>query len=83
MNSHLQRSERKTEALLPFSFSHFSRNWWGVPGFLLLIFVFLLPVCRLVWLSLSSSEGVGLQLYQEVLLEKATWKTIQNTIVIT
>ncbi|WP_312097589.1 iron ABC transporter permease [Niallia sp.] len=83
MNSHVQSSERKTEALSPFSFSYFSRNWWGVPGFLLLVFVFLLPVCRLVWLSISSGEEVGLKLYQEVLLEKATWRTIQHTIIIT
>lgn len=83
MNSHVQSSERKTEALSPFSFSYFTRNWWGVPGFLLLIFVFLLPVCRLVWLSVSNGEEVGLMLYQEVLLEKATWRTIQNTIIIT
>jgi iron(III) transport system permease protein len=83
MNSHVQSSERKTEALSPFSFSYFTRNWWGVPGFLLLIFVFLLPVCRLVWLSVSNGEEVGLMLYQEILLEKATWRTIQNTIIIT
>lgn len=83
MNSHVQRSERKTEALFPFSFSYFTRNWWGIPGFLLLTFVFLLPVCRLVWLSISNGEEVGLKLYQEVLLEKATWRTIQNTIIIT
>lgn len=83
MNSHVQSSERKTEALSPFSFSYFTHNWWGVPGFLLLIFVFLLPVCRLVWLSVSNGEEVGLMLYQEVLLEKATWRTIQNTIIIT
>jgi len=83
MNSQVQSSERKTDALSPFSFSYFTRNWWGVSGFLLLIFVFLLPVCRLVWLSVANGEEVGLMLYQEVLLEKATWRTIQNTIIIT
>lgn len=83
MNSSIQNSERKTEALFPLSFSYFSRKWWGIPGFLLLVFVFLLPVWRLVWLSISSGEGISLELYQEVLLEKATWRTIQNTIIIT
>lgn len=83
MNSQVQSSERKTEALSPFSFSYFTRNWWSIPCFLLLIFVFLLPVCRLVWLSVSNGEEVGLMLYQEVLLEKTTWSTIQNTIIIT
>ncbi|PAD81496.1 ABC transporter permease [Niallia circulans] len=83
MNSSIQSAERKTEALFPLSFSYLSRKWWGILGFLLLIFVFLLPVWRLVWLSISSGEGISLELYQEVLVERATWKTIQNTVIIT
>ncbi|MEM5594803.1 hypothetical protein AAHH67_29285 [Niallia circulans] len=83
MNSSIQSSERKKEALFPLSFSYFSRKWWGIPGFLLLVFIFLLPVWRLVWLSISSGEGISLELYQEVMIEKATWKTIQNTVIIT
>jgi iron(III) transport system permease protein len=77
------KSKRKTSTSFSFSFSSLFRNWHGLVGFLLIVFLFLLPVWRLVWLSLSSGEGISLSMYEEVLRDRSTWKTVQNTLIIT
>ncbi len=79
---HLQ-TERKTRKPFSFSFSSLFRSWYGFLGFLLIVFLFLLPIIRLVWLSISSETGISLAMYEEVLSDPVTWKTIQNTIIIT
>ena len=79
---HLQ-SERKTSRSFSFSFSSLSRSWYGVIGFMVIVFLFFLPILRLVWLSISSEEAISLTIYEEVLSDSATWKTVQNTLIIT
>ncbi|MFC0273980.1 ABC transporter permease [Metabacillus herbersteinensis] len=83
MNSPYQSPLRKTRAIYSFSFSSIFKSWWGILGFVLIVFIFLLPICRLMWLSLFPEGTISLTLYQEVLTEKATWKTVQNTLWIT
>ncbi|PLR77455.1 iron ABC transporter permease [Bacillus sp. V3-13] len=78
-----QSSLRKARPFHSFSFSSIFRSWSGILGFLLITCLFLLPVCRLVWLSLFSEGKLSLTLYQEVLTEAATWTTIKNTLWIT
>lgn len=78
-----EQVERKTRSTSLFSFSSIFRSWYGFIGFILIVFFFLLPVWRLIWLSISSDSGIHLGVYQEVLSEASTWKTVQNTIVIT
>ena len=77
------KSKRKTSTSFSFSFSSLFRKWYGLVGFLLIVFLFFLPVWRLVWLSLSSGEGISLSMYEEVLRDQSTWKTVQNTLIIT
>lgn len=78
-----QPLERKTRIAYSFSFSSLFRSWYGLVGFVLIVFLFLLPVWRLLWLSVSSEGGISFASYQEVLTEKSTWKTVENTLVIT
>ena len=79
---HLQ-PKRKTSRSFSFSFSSLFRSWYGLIGFLLIVFLFLLPIIRLVWLSISSEDGISLAMYREVLSDFVTWKTVQNTLIIT
>lgn len=78
-----KRVERGTSRPYSFSFSSILKGWRGLLGFLLVVFLFLLPVWRLIWLSISSENAISFDLYLEVLTEKATWKTIYNTLIIT
>ncbi|PLR84857.1 ABC transporter permease [Bacillus sp. V33-4] len=78
-----QSSLRKARTFYSFSFSSIFRSWSGILGFSLITFLFLLPVCRLVWLSVVSEGNLSLNLYQEVLAEAVTWTTIKNTLWIT
>ena len=48
--------ERGTRKTYSFSFSSLFRSWSGLLGFALLVFLFLLPVWRLIWLSISSED---------------------------
>lgn len=75
--------ERGTGRFYSFSFSSILKSWRGLLGFLLVGFLFLLPVWRLILLSISSENAISFDLYLEVLTEKATWKTIYNTLIIT
>ena len=60
---HLQ-PKRKTSRSFSFSFSSLFRSWYGLIGFLLIVFLFLLPIIRLVWLSISSEDGISLAMYR-------------------
>ena len=51
-------------------------------GLLILIFFFLLPIVRLVFMSFTSAESFSVGAYSEVLQESVTWKTLGNTIYI-
>lgn len=66
------------------SFSLFfqKNNLYKVVGLLAIFVFFLLPVLRLVWLSFVDDGSLTLQYYTEVFREPATWKTVQNTLVI-
>ncbi|WP_428912371.1 ABC transporter permease [Niallia sp. Krafla_26] len=79
---HLQ-TERKTSRSYSFSFSSFFRSCYGLVGFVLIVFLFILPIIRLVWLSISSEDGLSLAMYEEVLSNPITWKTVQSTVIIT
>ncbi|MBF6633448.1 MAG: iron ABC transporter permease, partial [Planococcus sp. (in: Bacteria)] len=66
------------------SFSLFfqKKNLYKIIGLLAIFVFFLLPVLRLVWLSFVEDGSVTWQYYTEVLGEPATWKTVQNTLII-
>ncbi|WP_407946462.1 ABC transporter permease family protein [Planococcus antarcticus] len=66
------------------SFSLFfqSKNLYKVMGLLVIFVFFLLPVLRLIWLSFVDDGSLTLQYYTEVLREPATWKTVQNTLIV-
>ncbi|MDK2811912.1 MAG: iron(III) transport system permease protein [Petrotoga sp.] len=49
---------------------------------LVLLFIFLLPIVKLVYLSFLSPEGVSFSVYQEVLTKERTWKVVGNTLVL-
>lgn len=61
-------------------FSLFHSRYFQFIGVGLLFLFFVLPIARLMLLSVSSEQGLTLQHYVEVLQEKATWKTLQNTV---
>src|SRR5690606_36043817 len=66
------------------SFSLFfqKNNLYKVIGLLVIFVFFLLQVLRLVFLSFVDDCSVTLQYYTEILREPATWKTVQNTLII-
>ncbi|WP_199624203.1 ABC transporter permease [Paenibacillus alkalitolerans] len=47
-----------------------------------LIFFFILPVVKLIWLSFRYEGGVSIANYAELLQESRTWKTMADTFVI-
>ncbi|MDQ0219201.1 iron ABC transporter permease [Peribacillus cavernae] len=75
-----QETLRKVRNTSSFSFSSIVKNGWAILGFLMIIFIFLLPVIRLIWLSITSEGELSLQLYLEVLTAPATWPVIKNTV---
>ncbi|MGH2317834.1 ABC transporter permease [Planococcus sp. SE5232] len=66
------------------SFSLFfqKNSIYKVIGLLVIFVFFLLPVLRLVFLSFVDDGSLTLHYYTEILREPATWKTVQNTLVI-
>ncbi|MED1438815.1 iron ABC transporter permease [Aeribacillus composti] len=66
------------------SFSRFFplKNLWMGFGFLLIILFFIVPVFRLILLSLTEEGAVSLSNYSEVLKEEQTWITVKNTLYI-
>ncbi|MBD1383028.1 ABC transporter permease [Metabacillus arenae] len=73
-----QKSVKKTGQFTPFSFS----ASWKTIGLLFVLFLFFLPVIRLIWLSVISEGTFTLEEYSSVLSERMTWLTIQNTLYI-
>ncbi|MFP7494696.1 iron ABC transporter permease [Terribacillus saccharophilus] len=49
-------------------------------GLLILVFFFLLPIIRLLFMSFTSGESLTISTYSEVLKESVTWKTLGNTL---
>lgn len=66
------------------SFSLFFQrnNLYKIIGLVVIFIFFLLPVLRLIWLSFVDDGSVTMQYYTEVLKEPATWKTVQNTLIV-
>jgi iron(III) transport system permease protein len=57
-------------------------KWWFFIGVLLVVIFFVVPICRLVFLSFSSEGGFTLGNYTSVLQDPSTWKTIEHTLYI-
>ncbi|WP_175640237.1 ABC transporter permease [Metabacillus schmidteae] len=55
-------------------------KWWFLIGVLFVVIFFVVPICRLVYLSFTSESGVTLSNYTSVLQDRSTWKTIENTL---
>lgn len=55
-------------------------KWWFFIGVVFVVIFFVLPICRLVFLSFSSEGGFSLGNYTSVLKDRTTWKTIENTL---
>jgi len=61
---------------------HHQNKWWFFIGVVFVVVFFVLPICRLVFLSFSSEGGFTLGNYTSVLHDRSTWKTIENTLYI-
>ncbi|MGH3099010.1 MAG: ABC transporter permease [Streptosporangiales bacterium] len=68
-------STRRTPARTPRS-----SRWLRVLVIVVLLWFFLVPVARLVWLSFSTESGWGLANYGHVLAKDATWVAVKNTL---
>lgn len=55
-------------------------KWWFLIGVLFVVIFFVVPICRLVFLSFTSEIGLTLSNYTSVLQDRSTWKTIENTL---
>lgn len=55
-------------------------KWWFFIGVVFVVIFFVLPICRLVFLSFSSEGGLTVENYTSVLQDRSTWKTIENTL---
>lgn len=77
-----QLEEKRMRGLPSFSLLLNKKNIFFTIGFLLVILFFVVPVLRLISLSFVGEGAITLNHYTEILREKATWSTIQNTIYI-
>ncbi|OZI12047.1 ABC transporter permease [Bacillaceae bacterium SAS-127] len=77
-----QLAEKRMRGLPSFSLLLNKKNIFFTIGFLLVILFFVVPVLRLIFLSFVEEGAITLNHYTEILQEKATWSTIQNTIYI-
>ncbi|WP_100401918.1 ABC transporter permease [Bacillus sp. FJAT-42315] len=77
-----QLEEKRMRGLPSFSLLLNKKNIFFTIGFLLVILFFVVPVLRLISLSFVEEGAITLNHYTEILREKATWSTIQNTIYI-
>ncbi|PSL41514.1 iron(III) transport system permease protein [Planomicrobium soli] len=75
-------AEERRKGLPPFSLFFQNKNFYKGIGLLFIFLLFLLPVLRLVWLSFVDDGSLTLHYYTEILRERATWSTVQNTLVI-
>lgn len=75
--------EQKAKRDFSLSFPSFLTLSWRIIGFAILLFLFLMPIVRLVSLSFGAEDALGFGVYQEVLTDPATWKSIENTVWIT
>ncbi|WP_281889790.1 iron ABC transporter permease [Paenibacillus sp. YYML68] len=85
LNQSSYGKERRADEPGFLSFSYLSgRRLLGWLGLLLVLVLFLLPIVKLVLLSLQSDAGLPLSLraYMEVLEQPRTWKTLQETLVV-
>ncbi|PMC33742.1 iron ABC transporter permease [Bacillus sp. UMB0899] len=55
-------------------------KWWFLIGVLFVVIFFVVPICRLIFLSFTSETGLTLSNYTSVLQDRSTWKTIENTL---
>ncbi|WP_203362968.1 iron ABC transporter permease [Bacillus sp. REN10] len=76
-----QLTEKRMRGLPSFSLLN-KKNILFTIGFLLVILFFVVPVLRLIFLSFMEEGSITLNHYTEILKEKTTWLTIQNTIYI-
>ncbi|MFC2949454.1 ABC transporter permease [Virgibacillus sediminis] len=73
---------RRGRTLPPVSLPFHKNNVYAWLGLLIVFLLFMLPVVRLVWLSFVEEGAFTFAHYTEVLKERATWRTIQNTVLI-
>jgi iron(III) transport system permease protein len=59
-----------------------SPSFFKVMGFFCVILIFFIPIVRLIYLSFTSSSGLSLEHYYEVLHNPVTWRTIYHTFLI-
>jgi len=71
--------EKRTEAPSFFSFFH-PKKWFMAIGFLLVVLVFVVPVFRLVLLSVLEDGSWSAAHYSRILWEAATWTAVKNTL---
>lgn len=71
--------EKRTEAPSFFSFFH-PKKWFMAIGFLLVVLVFIVPVFRLVLLSVLEDGAWSAAHYSRILHEAATWTAVKNTL---
>jgi iron(III) transport system permease protein len=60
----------------------YSPSFFKVMGFFCVIFIFFIPIVRLIYLSFTSSNDLSLEHYYEVLHNPVTWRTIYHTFLI-
>ncbi|MGG3574126.1 iron ABC transporter permease [Bacillus gobiensis] len=75
--------EQKAKPVFSLSFLSFHTLTWKIIGFAVLLFLFLMPIVRLISLSFGAEGALSFGVYEEVLTDPATWKSIENTVWIT
>ncbi|AOZ94764.1 ABC transporter permease [Paenibacillus crassostreae] len=71
---------RLKSSLLPFSF--LTRKTAKLLGIILILFFFVLPIGKLLYLSIKVETGFSFSHYIELLQQVRFWKTLENTFII-
>lgn len=74
------KRERLNSSLFPFFLS--AKNIWIMLGFIATLFFFVLPIGKLLYLSIRIEGAFSLGYYTELLRQERFWKTLQNTFII-
>lgn len=76
------QSEGMTGKSASFSLSFSFSGLWKMIGFLLIILFFVLPVFRLIIISMTEEDAFTLSHYSDVFRDIETWITVKNTLFI-
>ncbi|MFD0676790.1 MULTISPECIES: ABC transporter permease [unclassified Paenibacillus] len=81
-NNETKGSRREIKFDLLFSSFFVGKKAWSLLGIIFLIIFFLVPIGKLLYLSIQIKAGFSLGNYMEILQQARTWKSFKDTFII-